>query len=254
MQPAPRFNPGSVRDGLLARGGPREAGFIRYAYRPFDNRWLYWEEDTKLLDEKRAAYRPHIFQGNMWLSSSHRIRKGENEPQTAFTQNIASYHLIERVANWVPRLAPRRGAGAGWRWFATSPQPVSGGANATSTNLGWESRTCSTTRWRCCTIRPTGRPTPGALRMEWPRIPLPGWPDGDMPGAADELAASAAKGRELAALLDPEMPVAGGDRRGCCARRLAAIAVPSSADGRNMTGDDFELTVGWGTFREPEMP
>ena len=28
----------------------------------------------------------------------------------------------------------------------------------------------------------------GALRMEWPRIPLPGWPDGDIaPGAADEL-------------------------------------------------------------------
>ena len=27
----------------------------------------------------------------------------------------------------------------------------------------------------------------GALRMEWPRIPLPGWPDGDAPGAAEEL-------------------------------------------------------------------
>ena len=33
----------SVRDALLARGGPNEAGFVRYAYRPFDNRWLYWE-------------------------------------------------------------------------------------------------------------------------------------------------------------------------------------------------------------------
>ena len=31
----------------------------------------------------------------------------------------------------------------------------------------------------------------GALRMEWPRIPLPGWPDGDADGAADALAASA---------------------------------------------------------------
>ena len=34
----------------------------------------------------------------------------------------------------------------------------------------------------------------GALRMEWPRIPLPGWPDGDVPGAADELLASAPNG------------------------------------------------------------
>ena len=102
MQPAPRFTPHSVRDTLLARGGPKEDGFIRYAYRPFDDRWLYWEGDTKLLDEKRADYRPHIFPGNLWLSSSHRIRKGESEPQTAFTSNIASYHLIERVANWFP--------------------------------------------------------------------------------------------------------------------------------------------------------
>ena len=85
----------------------------------------------------------------------------------------------------------------------------------------------------------------GALRMEWPRIPLPGWPDGDASGAAEELIASAARGRELAALLDPETPVAGvtaGELR----PELAAIAVPTTADGRNMSGDDFALTVGWG--------
>ena len=32
----------------------------------------------------------------------------------------------------------------------------------------------------------------GALRMEWPRIPLPGWPAGDAPESADKLRASAA--------------------------------------------------------------
>ena len=37
-----------------------------------------------------------------------------------------------------------------------------------------------------------------ALRMEWPRIPLPGWPDGEAVGAAAALAASAARGRALA--------------------------------------------------------
>ena len=36
----------------------------------------------------------------------------------------------------------------------------------------------------------------GALRMEWPRIPLPGWPDGGAEGAAEALADSAARGRE----------------------------------------------------------
>ena len=48
--------------------------------------------------------------------------------------------------------------------------------------------------------------------MEWPRIPLPGWPDGSGDGAADELAASAARGRELAALLDHRHPRPRRDR------------------------------------------
>jgi hypothetical protein len=37
---------------LLARGSP--AHIVRYTYRPFDLRWVYWDPDTKLLDEKRA--------------------------------------------------------------------------------------------------------------------------------------------------------------------------------------------------------
>ena len=87
----------------------------------------------------------------------------------------------------------------------------------------------------------------GALHMKWPRIPLPGWPDGDSPGAADELATSATRGRELACLLDPETPVPGvttGELR----PELTAIAVPTTSDGRNMTGDDFAVTAGWGHF------
>ena len=49
----------------------------------------------------------------------------------------------------------------------------------------------------------------GALRMEWPRIPLPGWPDGEAEGTADALAESAARGRKLAALLGPDTPAPG---------------------------------------------
>ena len=99
----------------------------------------------------------------------------------------------------------------------------------------------------------------GALRMEWPRIPLPGWPDGDEDGAADELAASAARGRELAALLDSDTPVPGvteplpGAPAGSALRpEIAAVAVPSITGGGNMTGEDFALTVGWGHFGQGE--
>ena len=71
----------------------------------------------------------------------------------------------------------------------------------------------------------------GALRMEWPRIPFPGWPDGGAKGAADALAQSAAWGRELARLLDPEAPVP-GVTQAPLRPEIAAIAVPSTVDGR----------------------
>ena len=67
MKSTARFNAHAVREALLKRGGPSEDGFVRYAYRPFDNRWLYWDADTKLLDEKRADYKPHVFEGNSAL-------------------------------------------------------------------------------------------------------------------------------------------------------------------------------------------
>ena len=91
----------------------------------------------------------------------------------------------------------------------------------------------------------------GALRMEWPRIPLPGWPDGGDDGAADEIAASAARGRKLAALLDPDTPVP-GVTEAPLRPEIAAVAVPSTTGGGNMAGGDFALTAGWGHFGQGE--
>ena len=83
--------------------------------------------------------------------------------------------------------------------------------------------------------------------MEWPRIPLPGWPDGKADSAAETLAASATRGRQLASLLDPDAPVP-GVTQGALRPAIAALAVPATTDSRNMTGDDFALTAGWGHF------
>ncbi len=87
----------------------------------------------------------------------------------------------------------------------------------------------------------------GALRMEWPRIPIPGWPDGDEAGAAGKLAESAARGRELAALLDSDTPVP-GVTSGALRPEIGVVAVPSTTHGGNMDGGDFEVTAGWGHF------
>ena len=65
-------------------------------------------------------------------------------------------------------------------------------------------------------------------------------PAGDEIGAADELATSAALGRQLAALLDSDTPVP-GVTSGALRPEMSAIAVPSTTDGGSMVGDDFDV-------------
>ena len=246
MKASAQFDPEAVRDELLARGGPNQAGFMRHTYRPFDNRWLYWEADSTLLDRPRPQYKPHIFAGNLWLSAAQHLRRDANEPQACFTKIMGSGHLIERGASLFPAYLREEGdlgngGQAGHRPnLAPTAQRYLKHLSATVEDLFY---------YVLATLHdPAYRQTnAGALKMEWPRIPLPGWPDGDADGAAETLAASAARGRELARLLDPDAPVP-GITQGTLRPAIAALAVPATTDGRNMTGDDFALTAGWGHY------
>ena len=252
MKATARFDARAVRDTLLKRDSPVEAGFIRHAYRPFDTRWLYWEAETKLLDEKRADYRPHVFEGNIWFSAAQHLRKGETEPQTCLTQHLGSLHMIERTALWFPTWLHDDGLGTD----GSSEQRRPNLSPAAQRYLEHINASVKDLFHHVLTMLhdPAYREAnAGALRMEWPRIPLPGWPTtgsaGILPAsdAASDLAQSAARGRELAALLDPDTPVS-GVTTGTLRPDIAAIAVPATVDGRNMAGDDFALTAGWGHY------
>ena len=246
MKESAQFDPEAVRDELLARGGPNQAGFMRHTYRPFDNRWLYWEADSTLLDRPRPQYKPHLFAGNLWLSAAQHLRRDANEPQACFTKIMGSGHLIERGASMFPAYLREEGdlgngGQAGHRPnLAPTAQRYLKHLSATVEDLFYHV---------LATLHdPTYRQTnAGALKMEWPRIPLPGWPNGEADGVAETLAASAARGRELARLLDPDAPVP-GITQGTLRPAIAALAVPATTDGRNMTGDDFALTAGWGHY------
>ena len=247
MNSTARYDSRAVRDTLLKRDAPHpRSGIIRYAYRPFDNRWLYWEADAKLLDEKRADYRPHVFDENLWLSASQHLRKGADEPQTCFSRDMGSLHLIERGANMFPAYLRDEGLLLDGGGEQRRPN-LSAAAQRYLDRLGLGVEDLFHHALAVLHAPAFREANAGALRMEWPRIPLPGWPGGDAPNAAGELLASATRGRELAALLDPETPVA-GVTAGTLRPELAAIAVPSTADGRNMSGADFALTAGWGHF------
>ena len=376
MKTTARFDARAVREALLARGGPNEDGFVRFAYRPFDHRWLYWEADTKLLDEKRADYRPHVFEGNLWLEAR------EREAKEDFSRGTVVRHLADNFGNGLSSFFPLRlcegqiGSNddglhhprawppdhAAHRTGSDDADPRNPGVGSPAhaaghigsdgdgalRNLGpllsdRATRGIGSNGDGPRTRNPEARPpasaarriendddgprrrrpnlsgaalryleclglsvedlfhhvlavlhdpayreaNAGALRMEWPRIPLPGWSPGSAgvppalhgggpparlragsprsqgPGirepqagpsgqvvrreAAHALAQSAARGRELARLLDSDTPVP-GVTSGRPRPEIAAIAVPATTDGRNMAGDGFALTAGWGHY------
>ena len=233
----------AVRTSLLARGGPLESGFVRHAYRPFDQRWLYWELGHGLLGRPVPAYRPHVFEGNLWLSEVPRLRRDAVEPQAVVTSDLAALHVIEWSASMFPVWLR---ANAWGEDPAVERRPnVSGTAQRYLDRLGASVEDLF--YHVLATVHdPTYRAAnTGALRMEWPRIPLPGWEQGQSERAAEALARSAARGRELARLLDPGRPVP-GVTASTSRPELATIAVPATAHGRNMAGEDFAVTAGWG--------
>ncbi len=304
MKTTARFDAAKVREGLLARGrmdsAPSiESGIIRFAYRPFDNRWLYWERDTKLLDEKRSDYKPHVVNGNLWLSAAQHLRKGAGEPQNCFTQSMAALHLIERGANMFPCWLRDDGMRAA-DGMPNRRANLSAAAEKYIAAAGISAEDLFHHALAALHDPAYREANAGALRMEWPRIPLPGWPapdnakappaldsasaparsdtangapataNADAPPAPDSpdiesastpdnagvpstseaaqiLAQSAARGREIARLLDSETPVP-GITQGPLRPEIAAIAVPATANASNMAGSDYAITAGWGHY------
>ena len=262
MQDTAQGDARATRDVLRARGHADESGFVRFTYRPFDNRWLYWQPDG-LLDRPRTEYRPHVFEGNLWLSAAQHLRQGSAEPQVCFTEHLGSHHLIERGANLFPAWLLDDGLAAA----ENSPERranLSGPARRYLERLG---ATVEDLFYHVLAVLhdPAYREAnAGALGLGWPRIPLPAWPGSavaddraheapadhadeasDETRAAEALAASAGRGRELARLLNPETPVP-GVTRGPLQPAPAVIAVPTTTDGTYMMGDDFAVTAGWG--------
>ena len=240
-----------VRNLRLARGGPDETAFIRYTHRPFDHRWIYWEPDSGLLARPSPGFRPNVFEGNFWLEARQR------EAREVFSRGTLARHIAGDFGNGRSHFFPM--------WLRNDDNLATAGNSARRrSNLSsaahryLERLGTSVEDLFHYTLAVLHDPTyreanADALRMDWPRIPLPGWPlpgsAGILPASAatEALVQSAARGRQLAALLDPDTPVP-GVTTGTLRPDIATISVPSTVDERNMTGDDFALTAGWGHY------
>jgi hypothetical protein len=253
MASTARFNARGVREHLLKRGGPLPDRIVPYAYRPFDVRWLYWEPETDLLDRKREEYFPQVFAGNVWVEAR------QKQPMEAFDRGGFVHHLADNLGNGLSSYFPlllqavpvERDLFSAQSATPTCPQPnLSLASKAYLAVLGLAAETLLHHILAVLHAPSYRSGNAGALRQDWPRIPVPGWPVPD-PAKVCEfrklLEASATLGRQVAALLDTETPVpgvTGGDIR----PELSRIARVARVDGRPMDPDagDFDLTVGWG--------
>ena len=235
----------AVRDALLRRGGPNLEGFVRYAYRPFDTRWLYWDMGRGLLGRPVLKYKPHVFEGNSSLVLQREARPDLSAPLVV--RDMGDLNQMNSGVYCVPAWLHVDGLEMSNDDGTYRRPNLSDSALLYLKSLG--SDPDDLFHHVIATLHDPGYRTANAsaLRVDWPRIPLPGWPDGVAAGAADALAESAARGRQLAALLDSDNPVA-GVTTGPLRSELASIAVPTTTDGGNMADDDFAVAAGWGHF------
>jgi hypothetical protein len=242
MTDSSRFQARVVREHLLKRGGPLTDKIVRFCYRPFDVRWLYWEPETDLLDRKRTEYFPQVFAGNVFLCAVQQNRKAFDPP--IVTGSLACLHTIERGANLFP-LRLRHVASEHDLFAAVSGTPegplpnLTAEAEAYLGALGLEAETLFYHIVAVLHASAYGRENAGALRQDWPRIPLP--------KTRDSLCASAALGRQVAALLNTEAPVP-GVTAGKIRDDLKHVAVLQRVDGKPAKPEagDLDLTAGWG--------
>jgi hypothetical protein len=244
MEKANEFVPAKVRDSLRRRGFLPDR-IIRYEYRPFDRRWLYWESEMKLLNRCRSDYYGHVFDGNLWLAATKQNRKDYDPPP--ILRQHASLHIIERGANLFPL------------FLAPSDQSLfDGDSRQAARRLGDQFVNLSDPALRYLNSLGNVADAPhlfhhaiailhapayalenaGALRQDWPRVPLP--------AKRKTLLSSAELGLMVTTVLDAEIPVP-GVTTGTLRPEMKVTGKPARVGGGqlNPAAGELDVTARW---------
>jgi hypothetical protein len=232
------FDAQTVREHLCRRGFLPEM-LVKYCYRPLDIWWLYWEPETNLLDRKREDYRPQVLiYGNAALVSQQKPRREWSPPQ--MIRHLGCLDLMDRGATCFP-LFIQHGCEETIFSVHEGCNPVPNLSPAAENYRAKQSAGPKALFEHALAILHSpeySAENAGALRQDWPRIPLP--------ESGKKLAESAVLGRQVAALLDPEADVHGvtaGDVR----PELRELGVFSLIPGHDLDEEsDLALTAGWG--------
>jgi len=256
MTDAARFNAAETRAMLLKRSRFDPASIVRTAYRPFDDRWLYYEPLGKLLNEKRPKYFAQVWEGNRFLVTYLKQHRGATWDELLVCANLVDYHCFHPNTSPFPLYLRRTELGrlveapnvsdsilsalcATWGVALRSEGELTDQARAITEDLFYHAvAILQSPAYRA--------ENAGDLRQNWPRIPIP--QDREL------LAASAALGRQVPDLLESETAVT-GVTTGAITPELGRLGLPSRTGGRPLTEADLCVTIRYsGTGRWEKRP
>ena len=244
-----------------ARARALDAGFcknqiVRYAVRPFDNRWCYYTDIPSIWNRSRPPLWAQRFEGNSFLLTRMRCTASPEGFPVSFSKCLSDDHYIVPDAVAVPfflrnlqparkkkKAAPALGTNA--EMFVSDSTDGNLSAIATdylkTLNADATPENAEALWLHVLAISYSLtylEENADAVRQDWPRIPLPASPD--------QFRASAALGKQVADLLDTEWH-APGVTAGALRHELRSVASLSRLDRMPLVAnEDLKLTGGWG--------
>ncbi len=233
MDTAGGFDAAKTRRTLVKKGYI-ESQILRFCYRPFDYRWIYAEPDTKLLDRGRPEYVPHVFPENLWIEAR------QKQPMDAFDRGYVTRSLADNFGNGLSNFFPLLLHQPGDLLNDAQAHPnVSTKAEEYIASIGESHETLFFHAIAILHSPAYRAENQGALRQDWPRIPLPADPQ--------FLKASAKLGRQIVSLLDIDCKVKGVNDAPIRSELQSIAVIQREGKGPvNPDEGDLELTAGWG--------
>lgn len=246
------FKPAKVRAKALEVGYQPDC-IVRFSFRPFDMRWAYYTPAGNVWKRSRPQLWGAKKQGESFLiSRPSGVAKPEGIPMMWSLQVFARDSM--------------RGHGVAFSARNTASSADKDDSQGDLLDQDAEESTANLSSTARAYLAALGLPNPDTdrdtaeliwmhalaigyspaylrdnadgIRENWPRIPLP--------ESRVALLASAALGRQVAALLDTETPVP-GVTSGAIRGELRTIAIVSRVGGGALKPEEFALTAGWGS-------
>lgn len=243
MASTKRFDARQTREHLRQRGRGK-GKIVKYEYRPFDCFYLYWDPETKLLDEKREDLYELASLNNRFLTSRQKRERDREGTPFYSTSHLPDWHLTRPGAACFPLLKHPSGQGnlgemKSGSDFCNLSETAHRYLLAMKADINFEDSKLIWSHILAIGYSPLYlRTNEDGMRQDWPRIP--------MPATLDILTSSAKLGGKIAALLDSESAVQ-GVTGGLIQPELQVIANISSLTGKSLSiPKDLLVEVGWG--------